>query len=74
MTILGLTAAWLLGSSLLPTADGGDPAMWVVALAVKLLYGLALLAAMFWLGGLDRAELARVRSALGVLGSREADH
>ena len=70
VTILSLTAAALLGSSLLPTADAQDPALWVVAIAVKLLYCLALLAAMFWLGGLDRAELARVRSALAAFRPR----
>ncbi len=74
VTILALTAAALLGSSLLPHADAQDPALWIVAIAVKLLYCFALLAAMFWLGGLDRAELARVRSALaGFRSSRAAD-
>ena len=65
-TILALTSVALLGSPLLPAADLGDPVMWVVANAVKLIYCAALLAAMFWLGGLDRAELNRLR--LGILG------
>jgi O-antigen/teichoic acid export membrane protein len=69
-TILGLTAIAMLGSPLLPRSDLDDPVMWVVANTLKLTYCAALLAAMFWLGGLDRAELHRLR--LGILG-REAE-
>jgi O-antigen/teichoic acid export membrane protein len=65
-TILALTAIALLGTPLLPGGDLDDPVMWVVANTVKLMYCAALLAAMFWLGGLDRAELHRLR--LGILG------
>ena len=72
-TILTLTAVALLGSGLLPTADVADPALWIVATGTKLLYCAALLAAMFWFGGLDRAELGRVRSALVMLSGRGAD-
>ena len=70
VTILALTAVALAGSPLLPAADLADPMMWVVANAVKLIYCAALLAAMFWLGGLDPAELNRLR--LGILGREVA--
>lgn len=70
-TILGLTVAAVLASPLLPQAGNDDPAMWIVASGVKLLYCAGLLAAMFLFGGLDRAELTRVRSAWrGLRGDR----
>jgi O-antigen/teichoic acid export membrane protein len=67
-TILALTALALFGATALPEADPAQPAMWLGLAAGKLLYCLAVLAAMFWLGALDRAELGRMRAA--VLGIR----
>ena len=72
-TILALTAVALIGSTLLPAADVADPAMWIAATGTNLLYCVALLAAMFWFGGLDRSELRRLRWALAVRPGRGAD-
>ena len=67
ITILTLTVVAVLGSPFLPSGTLDDPGGWILATGVKLLYCVALLVAMFWLGGLDRADLAQVRSALGGL-------
>jgi O-antigen/teichoic acid export membrane protein len=72
MTTLALTATALLGTAALPDAVAGQPALGLGVMALKFLYCLALLAAMFWLGGLDRAELHRMRAALAGLRRRRA--
>lgn len=67
VTILGLTAVALLGSALLPSADPADPVAWAATAILRLVYCAGLLAAMFWLGGLDRQEVNRLRwSVVGV--------
>jgi O-antigen/teichoic acid export membrane protein len=72
-TTVALTAVALLGSGLLPDGDASNPAAWLAVVAVKAVYCLALLAALFWFGGLDRAELGRARAMLTGLRGRAVD-
>ena len=71
LTILALTVAAVLAGPLLPDASVRDLPAWLLTSGVKLAYGLALLAAMLWLGGFDRAEIARLWSS--ILGRTDAE-